>query len=313
MNILLLGGSGFLSGAITRAALQDKCKVSIVTRGEKPIPEGATALRADRKNHAQLETAIQTAFAAQTADAGQNAPWDLVVDCIGYEVQDAKQDIALFRNRARHFVFVSTDFVYDPAKRDFPQSEDNHFYLQDDSYGAKKRRCEMEFENADCGQMQWSVVRPCHIYGPGSRLGCLPKHGRDPQLLSRLKNGETLQLVGDGHFLQQPIYFEDLARLILSCAGNEKTHRQIYQTAGPDIIESREYYRIIAEILGVDLKTEELPVAEYLRAHPEHRSFLCHRIYNLDKLKAHGLAVPATLIEDGLRAHVAGEMENQTT
>jgi hypothetical protein len=65
--------------------------------------------------------------------------------------------------------------------------------------------------------------------------------------------------------------------------------------------------------LGVDLKTEELPVAEYLRAHPEHRSFLCHRIYNLDKLKAHGLAVPATLIEDGLRAHVAGEMENQTT
>jgi nucleoside-diphosphate-sugar epimerase len=306
MNILVLGGSGFLSGAITRAALQSGHTVSIVTRGEKPIPEGAIALRADRKNNTVLENAVQTAFEKQ------NARWDLVVDCIGYEVEDARQDLALFHERAHHFVFVSTDFVYDPARRQFPQPEGNNFYLQDDSYGAKKRRCELEFENADCGAMSWSVVRPCHIYGPGSRLGCLPKHGRDPQLLSRMKNDETLQLAGDGHFLQQPIYFEDLAKLILSCVGNEKSHRQIYQTAGPDIIESREYYRIIAEILGVELKTEEVPVAQYLKNHPEHRSFLCHRIYRLDKLKAHGLAVPSTSIEDGLRAHVASELENET-
>src|SRR5690606_30616546 len=152
---------------------------------------------ADRKDRAAFKSAIE---------AADGAPWDLVVDCIGYEVEDARQDIELFRERARHFVFVSTDFVYDPAKRNFPQSEDNDHYLTDESYGVKKRRCELEFINSNTGEMQWSVVRPCHIYGPGSRLGCLPAHGRDPELISRLRAGEVLRLVGGGHFLQQPIY-----------------------------------------------------------------------------------------------------------
>ena len=31
--------------------------------------------------------------------------------------------------------------------------------------------------------MQWTILRPCHIYGPGSQLGCLPLHGRDPKLI----------------------------------------------------------------------------------------------------------------------------------
>lgn len=302
MNILLLGGSGFLSGTLSRVALQAGHNVTVATRGQRVLPAGVQSIVADRKDRAAFQTAIENA---------ESAPWDLVVDCIGYEVEDARQDIEIFRNRARHLVFVSTDFVYDPAKRDFPQREENDNYLTDESYGAKKRRCELEFLGADTGEMQWSIVRPCHIYGPGSRLGCLPAHGRDPELIARLRAGGVLQLVGGGHFLQQPIFAADLAQTILSCAGNSQANRQIYQTAGPDIIESREYYRLIAELLSVELEIEELPVAEYLRAHPEHRSFLCHRIYRLDKLAAHGLSVPATSIEDGLRAHVESEVENR--
>ena len=33
---------------------------------------------------------------------------------------EIRQDIGLFRERAGQFVFVSTDFVYDPARRSFP-------------------------------------------------------------------------------------------------------------------------------------------------------------------------------------------------
>lgn len=293
LQILLLGGSGFVSGTLARTALAAGHKVWTVTRGQRPLPDGVTPVVADRRDRAAFQQAI----------AQLPVQWDLVVDCIGYGVEDAQQDIAVFRDRARHFVFISTDFVYDPAQRRFPQPEESDHYLAD-GYGGQKRQCELAFLNGDTGPMAWTIVRPCHIYGPGSLLGCLPLHSRDAQLLTTLKAGQPLRLLGGGYFLQQPIFAQDLAQTILSCVGNPNCHSQIYLTAGPDLIESREYYRIIAEILGVNLQVEEVPVDEFLAANPDRLSFACHRIYDLSKLRQHGLHVPATPISEGLRQQV---------
>jgi nucleoside-diphosphate-sugar epimerase len=159
--------------------------------------------------------------------------------------------------------------------------------------------------------MPWTIVRPCHIYGPGSQFGCLPLHGRDPRLIRRLQAGEPIRLVGGGHFLQQPILARDLAALILSMTGNSRTYGQVFCAAGPEIIESRAYYRGIAAILGVDLRLEEVPVAEHLAAHPDAAPFLCHRIYDLTKLRARGVQVPRTPLDVGLREHVASLLTHQ--
>lgn len=311
-KILILGGSGFLSGTLSALALAIGYQVWAVTRGRKPLPHGIVSIEADRKDRAGFASAVEAAFLA----VGQ--PWDLVVDCIGFEVEDVQQDINIFRQRANHLVFVSSDFVFDPAHRQFPQGEESTFYLSD-GYGGKKRACELELMGngyisnmagnrepgvQPTGSMAWTIVRPCHIYGPGSQLGCLPLHGRDPQLIALLQARQPLKLVGGGHFLQQPVFAPDLARMILSCAGNTQTYGQIYMAAGPDIIESRQYYQIIAEELDVAMQIEEVPVAGYAAANPGHNSFLCHRIYDMSKARMDGLALPATPIEVGLRTHL---------
>jgi len=293
MKILLIGGSGFVSGTVARTAVEQGHSVWAVTRGERPVPAGVTAIKADRHDISAFEVAV----------AGAGTDWDLVVDCIGYKPEDARQDVTVFRNRARHLVFISTDFVYDPGRRTFPQHEDCP-YTSEDDYGGKKRQCELAILDGDTGDMACTIVRPCHIYGPGSLLGCLPLHGRDAELIDKMKAGEPLKLVGGGHFLQQPIFAADLASLILSCAGNPKTHGQVYLTAGPNIIESRRYYEIIAEVLGVEIEVEEVSVDGYLAESPGKRPFMCHRIYDLSKLREHGLAVPSTPIEKGLEEHV---------
>ncbi len=293
MNILLIGGSGFVSGTLADVALNAGHSVWAVTRGQRALAEGVRPIKADRRERAAFADAI----------VATDQSWDLVVDCIGYEVADAEQDVAVFRERARQLVFISTDFVYDPGHRVFPQAEETDYYLSD-GYGGKKRACERALQQSDTGDMAWTVVRPCHIYGPGSLLGCLPLHGRDPELIEKLRRGETLTLIGGGHFLQQPIYAADLARTILSCAGNGNSHGQIYVTAGPDIVESKKFYQIIGEILGVAIKFEELPVQQFLAEQPDRASFCCHRIYDMSKLRAHGLYVPATPLVEGLRTHV---------
>ncbi len=301
LNILLIGGSGFVSGTLARTAIAAGHAVWAVTRGQRLLPVGVNPIVVDRHDHAAFQGAIDQL----------SLQWDLVVDCIGYTLEDAEQDIAVFRNRARHCVFISTDFVYDPAKRCFPQDEASEHYLAD-GYGGQKRRCELVFLNSDTGPMTWTIVRPGHIYGPGSLLGCLPLHSRDPQLLDTLKAGQPLRLVGGGHFLQQPILAHDLAQTILSCAGNAEAQNQIFLTAGPDWIESRDYYSIIADLLGVELRIEEVAVSEYLAANPDRQSFLCHRIYDLSKLRNAGLYVPATPIDEGLRQHVASLLAQPT-
>lgn len=295
MKILIIGGSGFVSGTLSKVALAAGNDVTIVTRGKKTAPAGVKNILADRTVPGQLEAAL--------ANAGN---FDLIADCIGFKAQDAQQDTFALATRCARLAFISTDFVYDPAFRQFPQPETNTHFLTDDSYGANKRRCEEVFLDAKLnkGFSHWTIFRPCHIYGPGSKLGCLPLHGRDPGLISKIRNGETINLIAAGSLLQQPIFAEDLANIILSCIDSPASQGEIFNTSGPEIAESVTYYQIIADILGCQLKVGDIPLAQYKAEHPENISFLCHRIYDLAKLKQFGLFFPKTKLADGLRKHV---------
>ncbi len=300
MKLLILGGSGHVSGALSRAAVAAGHAVYAVTRGQRPLPSGVIGITADRKQPGSLETAL----------AGLTQSWDLVVDCIAYDAPDLAQDLACFRNRAAHLVFISTDFVYDPVRRRFPQPEWPAAFVEGTpglmEYGRKKRLAERVLLEGDTTPLAWTVFRPCHIYGPTSELGCLPLHGRDKTLIEKLRAGEALRLAGGGHFLQQPILADDLARLILSAAGNAKARNRVFNAAGPDICESRAYYQIIADVLGVPLKVDEVPVTGLLAEHPDMLPFLCHRIYDLSSLKSAGLQAPDTPIAAGLKLHTEG-------
>jgi nucleoside-diphosphate-sugar epimerase len=298
MNILIVGGSGHVSGALTRTALAAGHGVWTVTRGKRPLLEGATSLIAERHDKGVMEAVV----------AEQNMVWDLVVDCICYELDDIRQDIDLFYDRAARFVLVSTDFVYDPFHRSFPQPEETDRYVTPEdgspAYGWKKRLCELELIERESRGLEWTIVRPCHIYGPPSELGCIPLHGRDPKLIASLRAGTSLQLVGGGRFLQQPVLADDLAETILSMADNSTSSRRIFNAAGNDVIESWQYYQIVADTLGVDLNVEEVPVKSYLTEHPESAPFICHRFYDISSLREAGLSVPSTPIETGIRRHV---------
>src|SRR3954466_13190771 len=105
MKVLILGGSGFLSGTMARCAQRDGHTVTIVTRGTKPIPAGMQNIVADRKDRPAFAQAI----------AQSNHSWDLVVDCIGFDADDARQDLEVFASRAGQLVFISTDFVLSPV------------------------------------------------------------------------------------------------------------------------------------------------------------------------------------------------------
>ena len=311
-RILLLGGSGFISGALARRAVAQGHKVWTVTRGHRSLPKGTHPLTADINDRASMEEAVRSV----------DGNWEIVVDCIGREERHGQQDVELFRNRTPHLVFVSTSCVYSPDKHVFPRPTDGDLYYEDDGqpldreemsywrwYALSKRRAERAIIEGDRGQMAWTIVRPTHVYGPGSKLGCLPFAFRDPDLVAKIQSGKTLHLVGNGHFLQQPIFVTDLVEMILSFVGNQKTHGQIYNGAGPDIVESRTYYELIGEALGTSVQIQEESVSEYLEEHPAEANYVCHRFYDTRNIKQSDVKAPSTAIAEGLSRHVESLLE----
>jgi nucleoside-diphosphate-sugar epimerase len=293
-NILIMGGNGFVGTAVADLALGRGDKVWYVTRGQK-VPEGVKEIDVDRrKEPAEFEKLIKAC----------KVEWDLVVDITGRTAEDVQQDVDVFRTRASHLVFISSDMVYDPRKRNFPQKEECDNYWQENS-GLRMREAELKLIEGDCGDMHWTIFRPGHIYGPGSHLGCLPLENRKADLLIRMKKGERLKLVGGGHFLLQPLFCRDFAEMILSVIGKKKAYEQVFAAAGPELIEARKYYFTIADILGMNMRIEEYPVFKYRKDHPENMPFLCHRYYDLSKLEASGLKMPTTPLREGLAIHVA--------
>ncbi len=289
-NLLIIGGTGFLSGTLSKEALAAKWNVFSLTRGKRPLIPGITPLTADRKDPAALKSAL-------------NAPgvtFDLVIDCIAYDPADVASVLPMLAPIAKHYVLVSTDFVYDPAHRKFPQSEINAAYTSAPGYGANKRLCELALQSSP---IPWTVIRPCHIYGPGSLLGCSPPDNRDAKILEKIKAGHPLPLVG-GNYLQQPIFAPDLARLLLSIHNNKNAVGQTFNAAGPEFVESTAYYHFIGQALSLPVTIHPIDAVAYLAANPDKAPFLCHRIYDLSRMKAAGLAVPATPLPVGIKAHV---------
>src|SRR5262245_44898126 len=131
-RVLILGGSGFLSGTMAREARKQGHDVWCVTRGQRPLPDGVKSIIADRKDRANFKNQISN-LKSQISDA-----FDLVIDSIGYSADDARQDIECFGGCASHLVFISTDFVLSPIDRPWKVDE-KYDRFNDTPYGTGKR------------------------------------------------------------------------------------------------------------------------------------------------------------------------------
>ena len=298
-KVLVIGGSGHVSGAVSRAALAADYKVYTLTRGTRPAVGNVVELHADRHDAEAMEKIAQSIA---------NERFDAVIDCICYNADDMKQDLELFAPLTDNLLFVSTDWVYEPTLRRFPQPVENSPYITSDNNGFEpyawgKLMAENYLRENAPAHLNYTIFRPCHIYGMPSELGCFPGHCRDKELIARLLRNETLELVDGGRLLQQPIDCDDLAKTIISCIGNAKAYGKAFNMAGPDIVESSKYYEIIGDALNVKVKIKDIDYNEYLEKNPGKRPFLFHRIYTLDDLAAAGAYVPATPLAEGLKKH----------
>ncbi|MBF0184234.1 MAG: NAD-dependent epimerase/dehydratase family protein [Magnetococcales bacterium] len=241
MKILVLGGSGFLSGRFAEHAIAAGHQLICVTRGQKPL-------------HPAVGQHLLLAREAIPDTLPDTLSYELVVDFIGMNSLQLQQSVRLARH-CRRLIMISSDYVYHPAYRTLYLRENEARFSDLPDYGGAKRQAEeVVLQAQQAEQLQAIILRPPHIYGPGSWPGTIPKHGRRATLLQEMRSGQPLQLLGGGLGLIQPIHVDDLARILVALLDNPAAYGQAYTACGPDLLSHLDYYRTISELIGEPLR-----------------------------------------------------------
>ena len=207
IDLLVLGGTSWLGGAVARIALQRGHRVTCLARGESGTPpEGATWVRADR--------ADPTAY-----DEVSTRDWDAVVD-VSWQPDFVRSAVTALAARTGHWVYVSSCSVYsDDATPDTAEDAPLHpahegpGLVDMEVYGPAKVACERACLEA-MGPERTAVARAGLIGGYGDRSDRL---GYWPARAGRARDDE-LVLSPPRETPVQVIDVEDLARWLVHLA-----------------------------------------------------------------------------------------------
>jgi nucleoside-diphosphate-sugar epimerase len=239
LKILIIGGTGLISSAITRELLECGYDVTHYNRGmsEARFEGDVRRITGDRRDF--------TAFEAQVAEAGT---FDCVIDMICYTAQEAESDVRAFRGRAGQVIFCSTVDVYSKPASRYPYQEDEPLQGRGD-YATNKVACEKIFNDAHAqGVFPVTIIRPAHTYGEGS--GLIHTLGWSTTFLDRLRKGKPVVVHGDGSSLWVSCHIDDVGHAFVKAIGNPVAMGKSYHTTGEEWMTWNNYYQKAAQALG---------------------------------------------------------------
>jgi 2'-hydroxyisoflavone reductase len=161
LRVLLLGGTLFLGRHVVETLLARGHEVTLFHRG---------------KRGRELFPGVERVLGDRATDLDRLPPgatWDAVVDTSAYVPAVAAMSAAALRERAGHYVFISSISVYDLSQAPLDESSPTPELAPDasrdvmvpETYGPLKLLCEREV-SAAFGADRTLIVRPGLIVGP---------------------------------------------------------------------------------------------------------------------------------------------------
>lgn len=256
MKILIIGGTGFISGYLVHQLIDAGHSVTILTRGLTNNPvfshENVTVLQGDRTNEHSLKNAVD------------GSTYDIVYDMIAYRPEESETAIKVFKGKAGRFIHCSTISVYmisdqvrNPITEDqdklpvMPFWERNPFGME---YGILKRQCEEVLWNAhDDKSFPVSMLRPTYVCGLNDPMK------RDYFWIQRLLDDKPVLVPGSGEHAFHPVYVGDVVRAFISLIENDQSVGEAYTIAGGEFFSLNEYLHKLATLLDVQPKFIHIP------------------------------------------------------
>lgn len=271
MKMLIIGGTGFISGAVVRALSAQGHELTVFHRGKTDgeLPNSVSHLLGDRQHLSDF-----------AAEFRRIAP-DVVVDTVPMSERDAQLVMETFKGIAGRVVALSSGDVYhgfglltgfeSGPIEPLPLSEDaplrRQFYLYRGSLPGRDDYEKILVERVVMGDpdLPGTILRLPMVYGPGDR------QRRWHAYLKRMDDRRPAIILDEGmaQWRGSRGYVDSVAEAVAQAAGDERAAGQIYNVADPDTPAEAEWVRLIGRIAGwqgeiVSMPSERLP--EHLRA-----------------------------------------------
>ncbi|HXY41680.1 MAG TPA: SDR family oxidoreductase [Vicinamibacteria bacterium] len=247
MRVLFVGGTGFISAAVSRLAVARGIDLWHLNRGRRgTVVDGVRTLLADVQDPRALESAL----------GGER--FDAVVDWTAYLPADVERDIAVLGPRTRQFVFISSASAYEKPPRSPFITESTPLCNPYWQYSRDKIACEEVLVRAyrETG-FPATIVRPSLTYDTVLPIaiggwGCAT-------LLDRLKAGRPIIVHGDGTSLWTVTHADDFARGFLPLLGHPQAIGESFHITSDESLTWNQIYATIADALGVLPQVVHLP------------------------------------------------------
>ncbi|MEK7185335.1 MAG: NAD-dependent epimerase/dehydratase family protein [Patescibacteria group bacterium] len=227
--------------------------------------------------------------------------WDVVVDVVAFDAESAEITHSLFKNCSEHIITLSTTLVYDrttestdPISENTPLAPEGHF----GGYVDGKVKLEKFWQSTT--DVNWTLIRPYHILGAESLLGCIPEHNRDPKLIEKIKNGEILRLCNGGSIFLNCIHPKDIAGAIYKIIGNPNTFKQAYNLVNPKPVLAKDYYAEIAKQVGGISNIEAVSMDQIWQEKKGWEMTTLPHVYSMQKMEKDVGFVPNIKLEEGI-------------
>ncbi|TQJ32448.1 NAD-dependent epimerase/dehydratase family protein [Microbacterium sp. SLBN-146] len=155
-EVLILGGTGWLSGRVAQRWIDAGASVTSLARGSRPAPEGAVLVAADREDPSAY-------------DAVRMREWDEVVD-VSSRPPHVRSAVRALGDRAAHWTYISSVSVY--AEADVVGADESAALAppadtreSEEEYPRAKAACEAAVRAAL--EDRAAIVRPGLVVGPG--------------------------------------------------------------------------------------------------------------------------------------------------
>jgi nucleoside-diphosphate-sugar epimerase len=162
--------------------------------------------------------------------------------------------LELLDGRVGAYVFVSSIMAYEPSGL-MPWPEDQAWRDDpEDTYGGFKAHAERAIlaRHRRTG-FPGVVARPAAIYGPENNI-----HDMETAMFLRLRRGLPVLLPHEGLVTTSYGHVDDLCRNLLELSMLDRARGEAYNITGQGV-SSAEYVRQLAEIVGVEADTVEVP------------------------------------------------------
>lgn len=265
MNVLIIGGTGVLSSAVTAEAICKGIAVTMINRGNRQIPEGVEFIKADKDD-------LQT-----IAKALEGRTFDGVMDYLCYTDAQTDKSARFYMKYTKQYFYISSCAVYDTASLNGQMAdEESKKVLPIWKYSIDKWASEQKIEALFKGtDVNYTIIRPCVTYGD-TRIpyGISPTYGYHWTMCARILAGKPIITWNQGKNRCNMTRVEDFAVGVVGLIGNPKAYNQAFNVCGDEVPTQGEVLDYIAEIVNHPVKRIDIDGEFYASQIPYRRGEL---------------------------------------